>query len=158
MGVGGRVFADRRDAGRQLTARLRPFAVYEPVAVALFPESDIIVDPGPITTSGTASAVATQPPSLVSKRTRVDVFAVGSDNQLWQKTLDHEGWHGHKAPDGHDTENWKASKFDHNKTAFKLDGKHINVVCSKCHKPQQQGSFFYVKYKLKVFTCESCHS
>jgi hypothetical protein len=58
----------------------------------------------------------------------------------------------------HDTENWKASKFDHNRTAFKLDGKHINVTCSKCHKQQQEGSSFYVKYKLKVFTCESCHS
>ncbi len=81
--------------------------ISEPVAVALFPESDIIVDPGHITTSGTTGAVATQPPSLVSERTRVDVFAVGSDKQLWQKTLDHEGWHGHKAPDGHDTGNWK---------------------------------------------------
>lgn len=58
----------------------------------------------------------------------------------------------------HDTENWKAYKFDHNKTAFKLDGKHINVSCTKCHKPQQEVSNFYVKYKLKVFTCESCHS
>jgi hypothetical protein len=58
----------------------------------------------------------------------------------------------------HDTENWKAIKFDHNKTDFKLDGKHINVPCAKCHKPQQEGSYFYVKYKLKVFTCESCHS
>jgi hypothetical protein len=60
--------------------------------------------------------------------------------------------------DCHDTDNWKASKFDHNKTQFKLDGKHINVPCIKCHKPQQEGSSFYVKYKLKVFTCESCHS
>jgi hypothetical protein len=58
----------------------------------------------------------------------------------------------------HDTENWKASKFDHNNTDFKLDGKHVNVPCAKCHRPQQEGSNFYVKYKLKVFTCESCHS
>jgi hypothetical protein len=58
----------------------------------------------------------------------------------------------------HDAENWKASKFDHSKAEFKLDGKHINVPCAKCHKPQQEGSSFYVKYKLKVFTCESCHS
>ena len=58
----------------------------------------------------------------------------------------------------HDTENWKASRFDHNNTAFKLDGKHINVPCAKCHKPQQEGSSLYVKYKLKVYTCESCHS
>jgi Cytochrome c3 len=58
----------------------------------------------------------------------------------------------------HDTENWKASKFNHNNTAFRLDGKHINVACAKCHKPEQEGTAFYVKYKLKVFTCESCHS
>jgi hypothetical protein len=58
----------------------------------------------------------------------------------------------------HDTQNWKASKFDHNNTAFKLDGKHINVPCFKCHKPQQEGTSFYVKYKLKEFKCESCHS
>jgi nitrate/TMAO reductase-like tetraheme cytochrome c subunit len=60
--------------------------------------------------------------------------------------------------DCHGTENWKASKFDHNNTAFKLDGKHINVPCIKCHKPQQEGSYNFVKYKLKEHTCESCHS
>lgn len=60
--------------------------------------------------------------------------------------------------DCHDTDNWKAAKFDHNNAAFRLDGKHVNVPCAKCHKPQQEGSYFYVKYKLKIFTCESCHS
>jgi predicted CXXCH cytochrome family protein len=58
----------------------------------------------------------------------------------------------------HDTKDWKASEFNHNNAAFRLDGKHINVPCGKCHKPQQEGNSFYVKYKLKVFTCESCHS
>jgi ubiquitin len=57
----------------------------------------------------------------------------------------------------HGTENWKTSKFDHNKTAFRLDGKHINVSCAKCHKPQQAGSDFFVLYKIKEFKCESCH-
>ena len=57
----------------------------------------------------------------------------------------------------HGTENWKASKFDHSKTAFKLDGKHVNVACAKCHKPKQEGSDFYVMYKIKEFKCESCH-
>jgi hypothetical protein len=57
----------------------------------------------------------------------------------------------------HGTENWKASVFDHNKTAFKLDGKHVNVACAGCHKPEKNGSLIYVKYKLKEFRCESCH-
>jgi hypothetical protein len=58
----------------------------------------------------------------------------------------------------HDTENWNASKFDHNNAAFRLDGKHVNVPCVNCHKPIQEGSDFYVRYKLKDFKCESCHS
>ena len=58
----------------------------------------------------------------------------------------------------HSTENWKASGFNHDNTAFKLDGKHINVPCAKCHKPQQEGPVIYIKYKLKEFKCESCHS
>jgi hypothetical protein len=57
----------------------------------------------------------------------------------------------------HGTEDWKASKFDHNNSAFKLDGKHINVPCENCHKPQYEGSDIYIKYKLKEYKCESCH-
>jgi hypothetical protein len=60
--------------------------------------------------------------------------------------------------DCHGTDNWKASKFDHNTAAFKLDGKHVNVACAKCHKPTQDGNNIYIKYKLKEFKCESCHS
>ncbi len=59
--------------------------------------------------------------------------------------------------DCHGTENWKASGFDHNKAAFRLDGKHVNVPCAKCHKPQRDGDISYVRYKLKEFKCESCH-
>lgn len=57
----------------------------------------------------------------------------------------------------HGTENWKASKFNHSNTGFKLDGRHINVPCAKCHKPQQEGSLIFVKYKIKEYKCESCH-
>ncbi len=60
--------------------------------------------------------------------------------------------------DCHSTDNWKASGFDHNSTAFKLDGKHVNVPCYKCHKPQQEGNILYTRYKIKEFRCESCHS
>jgi hypothetical protein len=57
----------------------------------------------------------------------------------------------------HGTDSWKASAFDHNKTRFKLDGKHINVACEKCHKPKQEGTEQFVLYKLNDFRCESCH-
>jgi len=57
----------------------------------------------------------------------------------------------------HSTENWKASGFNHNNTTFRLDGKHVNVACVKCHKPQKEGEVTFIRYKLKDFKCESCH-
>ena len=47
----------------------------------------------------------------------------------------------------HGTENWKASKFNHDKTAFKLDGKHQNVACAKCHKPGKDEKYCTIQNK-----------
>lgn len=58
----------------------------------------------------------------------------------------------------HTTNAWKPSVFNHKNSAFPLDGKHVNVPCIKCHKPVQEGNSSVVKYKLKIFTCETCHS
>lgn len=55
----------------------------------------------------------------------------------------------------HDTDNWDASKFNHDNTAFKLEGKHKELACSKCHKLLIDEKF--VKYKIKDFRCETCH-
>jgi hypothetical protein len=57
--------------------------------------------------------------------------------------------------DCHTTENWKANNFDHNNTTFKLDGKHQDVACVKCHKPSADEKYF--QYKIKNFRCETCH-
>jgi len=57
----------------------------------------------------------------------------------------------------HDTNLWKITNFDHNKTAFKLDGKHQNVACAKCHKTVTERNFTYVLYKIKDTRCEACH-
>ena len=57
----------------------------------------------------------------------------------------------------HNTENWKSLEFDHNNTAFKLEGKHAEIACANCHKPVKTESVFLVNYKIKEFKCESCH-
>jgi hypothetical protein len=57
----------------------------------------------------------------------------------------------------HEFTNWKIPTFDHNKTNFKLDGRHKNVACNKCHKPVQVNELTYVQYKLKEYKCETCH-
>ena len=58
----------------------------------------------------------------------------------------------------HDQMQFKpASKFDHNKTRFPLDGKHKDVACNKCHKIKQEKEIAFVLYKIKDFKCENCH-
>jgi hypothetical protein len=66
--------------------------ISEPVAVALYPNSEILAPTGPIAQAGATGPATSPPPALISSRTRVDVFGVGSDSALWQKTLDHAGW------------------------------------------------------------------
>ena len=50
-------------------------------------------------------------------------------------------------------------KFDHNLAAFKLEGKHAEVKCEKCHKRRQRtdedagGYYIGVKFEL----CTDCH-
>jgi len=57
----------------------------------------------------------------------------------------------------HDYFDWNAGMFDHNQTAFPLDGKHKNVACVKCHPPVHTAQLTYTQYKLKSIACESCH-
>jgi nitrate/TMAO reductase-like tetraheme cytochrome c subunit len=57
----------------------------------------------------------------------------------------------------HTFENWNIPNFDHNTTAFKLDGKHQNVACAKCHKKITNNNNTYVLYKIKEWKCENCH-
>ncbi len=57
----------------------------------------------------------------------------------------------------HNFKLWKIENFDHNTTAFKLDGQHQNVPCFKCHKEITEGKNRYVLYKIKEWKCENCH-
>jgi len=58
----------------------------------------------------------------------------------------------------HITQSFKpSSKFDHNKTQFVLDGKHVNLTCKQCHINITEDKESYVLYKIKDFKCEDCH-
>lgn len=58
----------------------------------------------------------------------------------------------------HGFENWKAEKFDHNKTKFVLTGAHEKVHCSGCHKEVQIGVQKVIQYKSGKTKCVDCHS
>lgn len=57
----------------------------------------------------------------------------------------------------HDFNDWKAHKFDHNAARFKLDGKHQNVACAKCHTPQKIENKIIINYRNNKLRCEDCH-
>lgn len=57
----------------------------------------------------------------------------------------------------HTNSNWKPEQFDHNNARFKLDGKHQDLACAKCHKPADDLLKNYVVYKFKDISCASCH-
>jgi len=52
----------------------------------------------------------------------------------------------------HNTRNWKSWDFDHDKTNFKLEGKHKKLRCGECHKTS-------VAKKMNfAANCNTCHS
>ncbi|MDO8312531.1 MAG: cytochrome C [Sideroxyarcus sp.] len=61
----------------------------------------------------------------------------------------HKGKLGPDCAKCHGEKDWKTTKFDHDKTDFKLLGKHVEVKCAKCHIDN--------KYKDTPKLCNACH-
>lgn len=57
----------------------------------------------------------------------------------------------------HGNDNWEIQKFNHDKTKFKLEGKHQKVACEACHKEITKGDLTFVQYKFENFECIVCH-
>lgn len=57
----------------------------------------------------------------------------------------------------HGFDNWKILNFNHNNTAFKLEGKHATLSCDRCHKRKTVGEFTFINYKIPDVTCKTCH-
>lgn len=58
----------------------------------------------------------------------------------------------------HTSEGWKPSTFDHSTARFRLDGRHLNVPCSKCHHEKTSEGITYIVYKQENIRCSACHS
>ena len=57
----------------------------------------------------------------------------------------------------HSFNDWTMNNFDHNKTRFKLDGKHATVACEKCHIGKEVNGSVVVQYQFESFECVVCH-
>jgi hypothetical protein len=65
----------------------------------------------------------------------------------------HEAAFGANCSNCHTTESWSSSKIDHSKTRFPLEGKHIPVECSKCHRTGHAATS-----ELRFGRCSDCHT
>jgi hypothetical protein len=61
----------------------------------------------------------------------------------------HQGKFGKKCNDCHSEARWKKTSFDHNKTDYKLTGKHAEISCNLCH--------LKGRYKDAPQKCFACH-
>jgi len=57
------------------------------------------------------------------------------------------------------SKNWDAENFDHQISAFPLEGKHAEIDCKACHFSKlYEGGVNRVEYKIQKFECRDCHS
>lgn len=58
----------------------------------------------------------------------------------------------------HVTSSWYPENFDHNLTAFPLEGKHIEVECGACHTEVVIDNKIQItNFKIEKFECIDCH-
>lgn len=58
----------------------------------------------------------------------------------------------------HTTDNVKASRFDHKRdSAYALDGAHLKLACTVCHRPERKDGVTFTRYKPLPQTCKGCH-
>ena len=77
----------------------------------------------------------------------------------------HETVHGRQFERGgvtdcarcHGFEQWAVSYFNHDNTAFKLEGRHAEIACNACHKPLEENGVIFTQYKFESFQCADCH-
>lgn len=62
-------------------------------------------------------------------------------------------------PNCHNVSGWKHVSFDHNSSGFALEGRHLKITCTECHKPKSgdQGKMDLIFTGLSK-TCYTCHT
>jgi hypothetical protein len=58
----------------------------------------------------------------------------------------------------HTSVDFRKLDFDHQQTAFPLDGKHIKVSCGKCHEKETDSEGVFIRYTPIAHKCSDCHT
>ena len=57
----------------------------------------------------------------------------------------------------HTANRWQPDNFDHNTTAFPLEGRHAEIDCEQCHNKEGESEIKNIIYKIEKFECIDCH-
>jgi nitrate/TMAO reductase-like tetraheme cytochrome c subunit len=57
----------------------------------------------------------------------------------------------------HNVTSWKKVTFDHDKTGFKLEGKHARKACAACHFKKNELGVRVQKFEGLSKECSTCH-
>ena len=58
----------------------------------------------------------------------------------------------------HTTDLFTRATFDHQQSAFPLDGRHQSVNCKECHKSERDKKGLFVRYSPVDHKCSDCHT
>lgn len=58
----------------------------------------------------------------------------------------------------HISNSWEPELFDHDRTAFPLEGRHAEIECKACHKTEVINGEEIRQFKMQSFECIDCHS
>jgi hypothetical protein len=87
----------------------------------------------------------------INARTVSDLRAAPQDCYTCHSGDDpHQGRYGATCESCHSSEGWTPANFDHNLSAFKLEGEHAEATCEECHANDV--------YKGTSRECYSCHA
>lgn len=91
---------------------------------------------------------------------RKKTFLGLSQNCITCHTDTHQNTLGKECQQCHNTTSFKPAEFfDHNKSQFKLTGKHLSVQCASCHKTETRNGKPFQKFKgLSSANCTPCHA
>jgi len=71
--------------------------------------------------------------------------------------LDKSFYHNQACENCHSEESWNKVQFDHQKTAFKLEGKHLVINCRSCHFGKDLEPIKNQIFKNLTKECSACH-
>jgi hypothetical protein len=107
----------------------------------------------------------TEPGPLLAEKIDLKTTFLGLHDHCLSCHLDeHRGKLDSRCLNCHDLDGWKpAKKFDHDRTAYPLTGRHRQTACEKCHKNVSdntlKGDDGFVQYKGMAFKqCRDCHT